>query len=89
MKTVYRLVGFNKDTKQVVFSQIVPDQVVEFARRVAHFSDDPSDVGGAPLTEHEANDIAGAMGFPIDAGMRQWFLMPSAEGTPAKKREHA
>ena len=89
MRTVYRLVGYDKDTEQMVFSRVVPNRLVDFARKVAHFTDDPEDVGDAHLTPDEAKDIAGAMDVPIDARMREWFLMPSIERAPAKKREHA
>jgi hypothetical protein len=74
MKTVHRLVGFAGDTEQMVFSQVVPDRLIDYARKIAHFTNDPQDVGNAPLTPAEARNIAGAMDVPIAAGMPQWFL---------------
>ena len=87
MRTVYRLVGFDNAYEQVVFSRVVPNRLVNFARKVAHFTDDPEHVGDAHLTREEAKDIARAMDVPIEVSMREWFLMPSIERAPAKKRE--
>jgi len=70
MKNVYRLVGYDKRTERMVDSHIVPDRYVDRARRVAHFSDDPGDVGDAPLTASEAKDIASIISVMIDPWTR-------------------
>lgn len=90
MKKNYRLVGYDRNTERMADRHLVPDQHVAYARRVAHFSDDPLDIGDAPLNASEAKDIAGTIGVSIDTRTRDYFLELSTVGTvAARKRERA
>lgn len=90
MKVTFKLVGYDRETEDLVEKHVIPAKYLDFAKKVAGIHNDATALGGdTPLTPSQARDIAGTINVTIDVTRRDYFLEPYVEKAPVKHHAHA
>jgi hypothetical protein len=76
MTVVYCLVGYDKDTEELVSKMQLSPKDAEAVKAIARIpSDDDTQIGDWPLDESQLRDIAGLLGMPLSR-TSDFFLEP-------------
>ena len=76
MALVYKLVGFDRDTKSLALSYDIPGSKVGKAKTIAGIAENPDIIADWPLSRDQAGAIAQLIGARIDLGKYDWTLEP-------------
>lgn len=79
-KVLHKLIGYDPTTEFIAFEKDVPAHKLDMVKRVAHVaSDDPEAIYSYELTDYEARDVAGIVGFGLPSKDLKFFLEPFAQ----------
>lgn len=71
----HRLVGYDRTTQRVAGECYIPDNLMGWAKKLAHVPDDDPDAAMCyPLDNTEARDLAGAVGSFANTDQNEYFL---------------
>jgi hypothetical protein len=76
MPLIYKLVGFDRDTEQLVVAHEIPAAQVDRAKSIAGIAGKPEIIGDWPLTEDQAAAIADVIHQRIDLQHQDFSLEP-------------
>ncbi len=84
MDTVYRLVGYDKETERLAASYpVAPSHLEDVQRTAALTKQAQAEMGDWPLTGEQAHAIAAIIGAPVYLSRMDYFLEPYAMAEPA------
>jgi hypothetical protein len=81
MRIAYRLAAFDRQTEELIGSDVIPSEFVVEIRRIAQIPPSDDGAGDYPLNAGQVSKIAKRLGINVDPASIDYFIEPYVQET--------